>query len=687
MGMFTDLSETIETFMSDKAECSPYWGFEPFDLEKPSQDVVNKATEDGVDLLGDSAAQLAGPYPRQFQSGAILSTKPNVCLLAASQVGKTHTAQALVGSAVSRQPPFSLRYEKGVDTGIKRQLSALNINRFGRIDIRTGTVIDHNVHAEIDPQSWSCGNIIGAGIFPDELYVPNGKQLWVGTLAGSIDTHWWPILAGTGDQRFLPSEFLDTSQGNEGTNSKKRCIHCPNDVTLFVKSYDADFKTFETVTAHLIIYDEEPIKVGHYLSGEGHSVYQRFFFTALNGLSFTQSLFFGCIDEAAKNRAKEHDVGVYDREDFDFFQASRYDSPYVDPLARELHRKSQPRHGRVQKVWGRYGEHTGNPFFDRSKIEYWRERFCAPHRKVRLSAKSAYEGLEQVYGHALPCLMDVGIAETKAKEDDLRTVFRVYENPKPGVGYLWLTDAAAGATDPKESQDFNFGIMVRAPTSDDNFKNIAHYDYPVIVATIRSTLPVIAYAKYTALCLRWYNNAVLAPERGHGSDNEAYGQTLDDWPYWYFRNVTNDTTQNSRPKKGFDTNAGTRNPMLAQVREWLDEFEKDEDPLIKDSWLYDELAGAIQKENRNGKKRCDHPRNGYLDGVICLAIATYIFNESPDVIVCNYVEPEKRSGQTFLERMQKRNSQDRNLTPVHMGAGVGKISGNVYSQRISRSTR
>ena len=685
MGMFTDLSETIETFMSDKAECSPFWGFEPFDLGVPTQDVVDKAEEDGVDLLGDVAAQLAGPYPRQFQSGAILSKKPTACLLASTQTGKSYAAQALIGASVSRQPPFSLRYEKGVDTGIKRQVSPLNINRFGRIDIRTGTVIDHNIHAEIDSQSWTCGNIMGAGIFPEELYVPDGEQLWVGTLARSIDTLWWPIFAGTNAQRFLPAEFLDKSKGNGGTNSKKLCIHCPNDVTLFVKSYDADFKTFETVTAHLIVYDEEPLKVGHYLSGEGHSVYQRFFFTALNGLSFTQSLFFGCVDEAAKNRAKEHGVGVYDREDFDFFQASRYESPYVDPAAREIHRKSQPRHGRVQKVWGRYGEHTGNPFFDRSKIEYWRERFCASHRKVRLMPKSAYDGIVQQYGRSLPCLMDVGIAEMKPapKEDDLRTVFRVYENPKPGVGYLWLADLAEGAVDPKESQDFNFGIMVRAPTPDDNFENPAHYDYPVVVATIRSTLQTIAFAHYTSLALRWYNNAVLAPERGHGKDNEAYGTTLDDWPYWYFFNATSDKTQKSRPKKGFDTNAGTRDNMLLQVRTWLDEFDKDEDPLIKDSWLYDELAGAVLKETRNGKKRCDHPRNGYLDGVICLAIATYIFNESPDVIVCNYVEPEKRSGQTFLERMQKRNSQDRNSPPVRMGAGVGKISGNVYSQRIS----
>jgi len=679
-GMFGDLAATVDSFASDAQTYSPYYYFEPWSCATPAQSVIDKAMEDGVDLLGDTVAQLAGPYPREFQAGALLSRKPVVCQLAASQVGKSITSQVLLGAAISKQPPYALRYEKGEDTGIRRQVSPINIMRFGRRDSRTGTLIDHNIHATLDPQAWNCGNIEGAGIFPEELYVPDGQQLWVGTIAKSIDTHWWPILGGIGAQRFLPMEFLDQSKGNKGTNRKELCVHGPRDTTIFIKSYDADFKTFETVTAHIIIYDEEPLKVEHYLSGEGHSVFQRFSFTALNGLSFSQSLFLGCIDEAAASRAAKHGVGVFDREDFDFFQASRYDSPYVDPAQREIHRKSQPRHGRVQKVWGRYGEHTGNPFFDRSKLEYWRERYCHGHRKVRLSAKSAYDGIVSNGNSNLPSLMDTKIIATKAKEDDLRTVFRIYENPKPDTGYLWLTDAAEGATDPKESQDFNFGMMVRAPTEDDKFEQlgdngIAHYDYPVIVATIRSTLQTIAYAKYTSLILRWYNNAVLAPERGHGKDNEAYGVTLDDWPYWYFRNATNDKTQRSRPKKGFDTNAATRDNMLLKVRTWLDEFEKDEDPLIKDSWLFDELAGAITKENRNGKKRCDHPRNGYLDGVICLAIATYIFDETPDVIECNYVEPEKNTGPTFLERMLNQNSQGHNSTPVRMGEGVGKISG------------
>lgn len=673
--IFSDMTSVIDGFADDAQVFDPYFYFEPFDCEYPSAETIAKAEEDQVDLFNDDVAKLCGPYPRPFQSGVLMSKKRMCCQLAASRSGKSVTSQVIVGAAISRQPPYSLRYEKGVETNIKRAITPVNIRRFGRMDARTGTIIDSNIHARIDPTEWNCGNIVGAGIFPEELYAPDGDQIWIGTVAPSIKTLWWPVLAGTNKQRFLPMEFLDTTKGNNGSNHTELTIHCQRDVTIFIKSYDAPRITFESEDAHLIIWDEEPTRTDTFISGDGHSKYQRFSFTALNGLSFTNSLFFGHCNEAAAARAKQHGVGVLPRDDFDFFQASKYDSPYIEASQREANRRAQPLHSRKQIVWGRYAEHSGEPFFDRSKLEHWRNQYCHPHRKVRLSADSAYEGIGGNREKSLPGLLDIKVVATKAMEDDLRTVFRIYENPIPGVGYLWLTDAAEGATDPSQSQDFNFGIMMRKPRTEDRFENIAHYDHPVIVATIRSTLQTQAYANLTSLALRWYNNAVLAPERGHGKDNEAYGLTLDDWPYWYFRNATNDATQKSRPKKGFDTNAGTRDSMLLKVRTWLDEFEKTEDPLIKDSWLYDELAGAITKVNKaTKKKRCDHPRNGYLDGVICLAIGTFIFDETPDVIECNYTEPEKKHGPSFLEMIQKKSHQQ-NTPPSHMGAGVGKISG------------
>jgi hypothetical protein len=106
--------------------------------------------------------------------------------------------------------------------------------------------------------------------------------------------------------------------------------------------------------------------------------------------------------------------------------------------------------------------------------------------------------------------------------------------------------------------------------------------------------------------------------------------------------------------------------MLSQVRTWLDDFEENEDPYIRDSWLYDELAGAVVKESRGGKKRCDHTKDGFLDGVICLAIGTFIFNESPDVIVCNDVKVEEVNKRpSLIQRMTKQNAKQEH---IHMGA-------------------
>jgi len=665
--VFNGLEDVIDNYSDAKSDFNEYLYFEPWDVEEPTPEVLAKASEDGVNLYDDDVSKLAGSFPRKFQTGAILSKATAVFQLAASRVGKSVSTEVIIGASISKQPPYSMRYEAGIDTGIRREISPLNIRRFGRFSTTTKRVIDYNELAPLD-NSWDCGTIIGVGIFPEKLYCPDGGQIWIGTVAKSIDTHWWRRLAGRGKARFLPESILDLSKGNFGSNRQKLEIHCQRDISIFIKSYEADSDTtFESDECHILVYDEEPPKPKQYISGNGHSKYQRWSFTALKGVTYTKSLIFGCINQADRDRGKRLGTGVLDRGDFELYQATAYDSPYIDEAKKDKTRNSQPVYLRKAITWGRYSENTGNPFFARSKLEKWQCKFIHPHRKVILSPEMAYDGMYGHKAHGTRGLMDIKIKQEKVTQDDLRNVWRIYENPIEGEAYLFTEDSAAGAVDPLESQDFNFGIMFRLPRHDDP---IEHADHPIIVATIRSTLPTIAFARYTALGLRLYNNAVLAAERGHGKDNEAYGVTLDEYPYWYYNKAQNDSTKKYSLRKGFDTHVGTRDTMLSQVREWLDDFGDTDDPYIRDSWIYDELAGAVLAESRGGKKRCDHTKDGFLDGVICLAIGTLIFNESPEVFVCNDEPEEKQKKESFMGKLLKQSAPS-SSTPK-MGAGIGR---------------
>jgi hypothetical protein len=196
---------------------------------------------------------------------------------------------------------------------------------------------------------------------------------------------------------------------------------------------------------------------------------------------------------------------------------------------------------------------------------------------------------------------------------------------------------------------------------------------PIVVATCRSTLPTVAFARSQWPTLRYFNNALLAAERGHGKDNEAFGLTLEDWPYWYYYAAMHGVTKKTRLKKGFDTTAHTRTACLDKIRDWEKSFEPEFDPFIKDSWLYTELGGAIRKKTLGGKYRCDHPRDGSLDGVICLGIATYILQESPDIIVCNDITVEDEGPQGVFQRMTAQ--QEATPKRIPMGAGAASLGG------------
>jgi len=656
------LGDIFGGFETGRNEYHPYYHFEPWDCTSLPPHVLTKAAEDGVDLEYDDAERMAGPYPRPFQSGAILSKKLIRIVQAGSQTGKSIAGQVLLGCVISRQPPYAFRYPEGVDTGIARAVTKENVRRFGRRDAATGKIIDYN-DDKVAPQGgpmpgsgdWNCGNIVGVGIFPEELYAPKGSQIWIGTLKQSLDTLWWPVFTGEGASRFFPEDFIDTSKGRNGSNKNDRIIHCMNGIDVHIKSYDGGELQFESKTAWMTVYDEEPLTKAIYLSGIKHAKYHVFQFTPLKGMTWSKDVFFGCLDDGKRT------LESLAREDFDYYHASAYDSPYVDKKFLETTRRSMRVWERKSRIWGQYSECEGEPFFARDKIQAWRRRFSRNGSARIIEAVTPFHGIYGTVG--IPGILQARTVSRQVDALDLATTWRVFEDVKEGTGYGMVVDSAEGAVDPVDSNDFQFALVFRMP----DYQEVEMGRQPVVCATIRSHLPTKAFSRICMQALHHYNNALLVAERGRGKDNEAFGVLLEEWPYWYYHQAKNAATGQYRRKKGFDTNSGNRTEYFISLKDLVDGYETDEDPGILCDWILSEMAAAIIKTSKARKTpRCDHPDNGYLDGTICYGIANYLLDDDEFDLVCNVEKRDEKHG--FIHRMGLQEEGQKPAARIPMGS-------------------
>jgi len=193
-----------------------YYHFEPWDVTKRTEEQLSRAADDGIDLYDSDFVKHAGEDPHPFQIGYFMSKKAIRALLAGSQVGKSICARMEIMMMATGNIPYALRYKAGVDTGIPRLVTKENIIRFGRLDCRTGDVIDHNWKAFKDAKEWNCGNIEGVGIWSTDKIAPEGSQIWIGTFMKAKDNYWWPNVADNMHNEY-PSDFINRNRGNKGT--------------------------------------------------------------------------------------------------------------------------------------------------------------------------------------------------------------------------------------------------------------------------------------------------------------------------------------------------------------------------------------------------------------------------------------------------------------------------------------
>ena len=594
----------------------PYYSFEPWDVGVRPDWVKKIAEEDGIDLYHPDIIKHTGTDPHDFQTGFMLSTKFNSNTISASQVGKSYSALIKIFCMLTGDFPISLRYEKGVDTNVKRVISEQNIIRFGRISKDTGEVIDRNPNAQRD-DSWDCGNILGAGVFPQELVAPNGSTIRIGTFQRAKIEFWWPRLAES-RRLIVPMHFIDRNRGADGYNKQDGMVYTQRGCVLSVITFEMGFEKFEADMAWYTAVDEEPPSDKIIASIATHSKRWSLHESPYHGVTFSKDIFF-----PSKKSA-----------DSQTFHATLYDSPYKTKEDIRHVRSALDKWQLGARVWGMPTEIKGAPYFDRQKLSAWTQKFSnlIPVTLAKFEPVSDYFGMTTMYNVSrIPGLVDTTVKMNRQTFDNLKNVWRVYEERMPKVAYILSGDPAEGALIPDEAGDISAAIVARQPIAE---KKETH---PVIVATLRSTLETIPFARTVAYAARYYNNALLAPEI-RGSASATLANELKDWPYWYMHTNVQDSTGKARSKKGFDTTTKTRDAIFDLIKDWMLSFEEADYPYIPDMPLLKELSEAIVSTSPSGKQRCDHPSTGTLDSTIAFGIILYVLKNCPDQMRCNVAE-------------------------------------------------
>jgi len=618
MEILSGIAKHIRDAADQKHDKHPFWMFEPWDVGIRSAAIKAKATEDGAQIYTQEFTNVFGTDPHKFQTGYFQSTKKLRILVAGSSVGKSICPLIETGIMISGEIPYTFRYEEGVDTGMPRVISKENILRFGRIDSSTKQIIDYNWKKQQSQtwSEWNCGNIMGSGLYPQEKISEAGKQIWIATISESIKKFWWPMLANP-DTRILPDGFIDTTKGNNGYNISTNTIHCIRGMTIFILSFEQGHMKLESVRAHAIVEDEETTTPELFASAQEHAPdgYISIAMTPLKGITWSRGLVFN------KNI------------DADRFHATQYDSPYQDKAEIDRRRTTYPKYIRQSRCWGLYSEQTGEPYFNRTKLNIWLQNYDMNFSNVTFTPKSQWFKMKaNPRISPLPGLLDTEVHKNQAQDtDESTTAWRLYEDRRPGVGYVLAADPAEGAEKPEEAGDVNAAIIMRNPMDKE--------DYAKMVCTIRSTLPTKAFAKVCAFAMRYYNNAMLAAESGQGAENKAFELEVEDWPYWYETTVTRDSTGTPRKKRGFVMKHTQRDAIFKGIEEYIGEFDDDEYPHIPDQPLLKELAAAVK--GKNG--RCDHTKRGSLDTGICFGILLHVIKHDSDQIKCNYVPTPKQN--------------------------------------------
>ena len=611
----SDVLGVIDNYNQAKLQMHPFYTFEPWDVAARPDWVVKQAQIDAVDLDGEDFVRYVGRAPRQFQSGYFLGEEFFIGILGGTQIGKSVCPKLEATIMLTGELPICFRYDKGEDTGVPRPISKANIIRWGRHNIQTGELIDFNTEERQDLGSarrWNCGNIVGAGHYPkNKLAPPDNKVVWIGTHMKTMGEYWWPSMGDPAERSIIPEHLYDLSRAKNGVDSEQHIIYLNGGARISFITYESGFARVEGKKVHCYVADEEPKDANIIQSAQTHCVFMRLVMTPYNGITYTKDLMLPKVITADKR----------------LLHATQYDSPYQTRKGIEMQRQNMKAWDIGARVWGVHTATSGKPYYDRAKISFWIQRFKRTFKNVRLVPSDEYAGILPPMDGQGKGLINLSVEAVEQDKDNQLDTWKIYEDVLPDVAYALAIDSAEGGENPEDAGDFNTCVVMRPAMNRET--------RPVMVATLRSTLTTVPFARVAAHGLRYFNNALLCLESRRGASAAATASELTDWPYWFKMSVINDSTRKTKTIRGFDTNSATRDSIFKLIGTWINDCKEEDYPYIPDESLLAELAAAITKTTLGGKVRCDHPHGGTLDMAVPFGILLYVFKNQPEQIVFN----------------------------------------------------
>jgi len=539
-----------------------------------------------------------GEEPRHTKGGAkfqLAMQKSTAYLrmsLAGNQIGKTYDRAVEAVIMMTGELPYCFRFAEGEDSGIKRMINEANIRRWGRRSIETGEIIDHNEEA-IPDGTWDCGNILGVGPYPQEkICTKTGQQLWVCTYKQARDDTWIELF-----KTLIPEHCLDKKKGTEGFSKSEFIFYLTDRKSIRLKTYEQGWERVESFKAWHIILDEEPPDRKYYTGCVMHAFTISFSFTPLRGMSWSYTDIYQNWLDGNK------DIAV--------FHATKYDCPYN--LIEEVEKQERQLKGweREPKIYGRYSQQEGRPYYDFDLCKQFIEDFVPKYSLAKIFPATGCTTVKEA--------VRAKMIKTPTSDMGIDT-WEIYEEMQPGVAYWASIDCAKGSDDPEAAQDKSCCYIFRAPRPEKG----ENEEWPVCVACLYTPATTETFAWLCLYGAIHYNFALLAPET-KGSDGSAFHVELRDYPFWFLMTVVNNKTKKTTEIVGFDTNARTRTALFNKQRKYINSHEDKSD--IPHQHLVLEQAKIIWLNGRP-----DHAPGGKSDCVVSWCIGLWVWEETPEQI-------------------------------------------------------
>ena len=614
----------------------PYYLFEPWDIESRSDDLYTTAREDGFDLLNPDRVEFFGRAPRLFQTGYLFSESFIAAMFASNQSGKSYGACMDLLIQLTGELPIAFRYEKGVDTGIKREVNQKNIRRFGRFDAISGEFLDRNEKARQD-NTWNCGTVVGAGEYPKTKLAPHGSKIWIVTYKQARDEAWWPLLKG-----MIPEHLLDKTRSQTGFDNREYCVHLINSASIHFITYEQGPERLEAAGVlqdfeklWMVLFDEEPPSRKYWATVTQRVDRIRLVTTPYQGMSWSY-------EDILSKSPNSPDIEIY--------HCTKYDCPYHTTESINRSKETLPAWEIGARIYGFHTDQSGKPYY----------HGLYDHIQNALRGKEFYE-LKKIYPDFVwenPRVIALNrdkIDMCDAYESD-RDAWKIYEMPKPGVAYWMSVDTSEGAAEASEVQDMHCAQILRAPKDGEG-------EWPVQCAVLDSGIPADEFARVCLYGCAAYNNALMAPE-ALGKSAGIFLHEITGWPFLFTMVVTNDITRRQTEKVGFFTSSKNRTELFDRVGTMMK--ENIERPMfgLRHMKTIKEIAGCIV-----GKRgRPDHAKRGHDDSLMALGIGLYVWKICPQKIQDNSgAFQSKMKSETEFEKWAKKDVETRPLLGSRKG--------------------